>query len=150
MVDRPMSRRRLSRTIRRRRNRALSTKGQAHALPRWLIPRSRNRKVAFAVLVATLVVGGGGAAVAAVTDGPVDSAGVIHGCWSNAALNGSRVLVLPDASTSCPRGTTGISWNQTGPTSPAGPAGPVGPAGPTGDQGPAGPAGPAGPQGPQG
>jgi len=46
------------------------------------------------------------------SSGPVDSSGVIHGCYTNTALNGSHVFVLQDAGTNCPRGTTPISWNQ--------------------------------------
>jgi hypothetical protein len=41
------------------------------------------------------------------------------------------VIVLQDANANCPRGTTAISWNQTGPAGPAGPAGATGPAGPS-------------------
>ena len=113
----------------------------------------------------------GATAGAAIAGGPVDSSGVIHGCWTNAAINGTHVFVLQDAGTNCPKGTTAISWNQQGPAGPAGPAGaagPQGPAGPPGAIGPegpkgdtgaqgsarpaggSGPAGPAGPQGPQG
>ena len=35
---------------------------------------------------------------------------------ANAELNGSHVFVLQDAGTSCPKGTTAISWNAQGPT----------------------------------
>jgi hypothetical protein len=112
--------------------------------------------------VSLALVAGGTAAGAAIASGPVDGNGVIHGCWTNGAINGTHVFVLQDAGTSCPKGTTAISWNQTGPQGPAGPAGPAGPvgatgpAGPVGNTGPAGPAGapgstgPAGPQGPVG
>jgi hypothetical protein len=108
---------------------------------------------------ALALVAGGTAAGAAIAASPVGSDGTIHGCWTNAAINGSHVIVLQDAGTSCPKGTTAISWNQQGPTGPqgpagatgsAGPAGPQGPAGPKGDTGAIGPAGPAGPQGPAG
>lgn len=82
---------------------------------------------------AGLVLAGGGTALGAtVASGPVDSAGVIHGCWTDGALRGSHAFVLQDSGTQCPRGTTPISWNQTGP------AGPTGPQGPKGDIGPAG------------
>jgi hypothetical protein len=68
-----------------------------------------------------LVAGGGGAALAAVAGGsPVDSAGVIHGCYSNGAFRGSHSVVLQDVGTSCPTGRTAISWSQTGPQGPAG------------------------------
>jgi hypothetical protein len=75
---------------------------------------------------------------------PVDSSGVIHGCWTSAGLNGSHVFVLQNAGTSCPRGTTAISWNERGPAGATGPSGPAGPTGPAGPSGPAGPTGPAG------
>jgi hypothetical protein len=39
-------------------------------------------------------VAGGTAAVAAIASGPVDSSGVIHGCWTNAEINGTHVFVL--------------------------------------------------------
>jgi hypothetical protein len=99
---------------------------------------------------------GGTAAGAAIAGGPVDGSGVIHGCWTNTAVNGTHVLVLQDAGSTCPKGTTAITWNQHGPAGapgPAGPAGvtgPVGPAGVTGPVGPAGLAGPPGPAGPKG
>ena len=114
------------------------------------------------LLVVAMMTVGGGAALAAVTGGPVDSAGVIHGCISNHSFRGTHTLVLQDVGTNCPGSTTAITWNQTGRagpagpagptglTGPAGPAGPAGPMGLTGLTGPAGPAGPAGPQGPAG
>jgi hypothetical protein len=108
-----------------------------------------------ALVVATI----GGTAYAAVAEGPVDSSGVVHGCYTDGSIRGSHVLVVQDAGTSCPRGTTAVSWNEQGPAGaigpagPAGPAGSAGPAGPAGNpgaQGPAGAAGPAGPAGPAG
>jgi hypothetical protein len=92
---------------------------------------------------------GSGIAAAAVISGtsPVDSSGVIHGCWTTAELKGSHVFVLQDAQTSCPKGTTAISWNNQGPTGATGPAGPAGVTGPAGPAGPAGATGPAGPAG---
>jgi Collagen triple helix repeat (20 copies) len=120
--------------------------------------------------VALLLAGGGGIAYATVLS-PVSSSGVINGCYTNAEVNGSHVLVLQDQGTKCPKGTTAISWSQsggagaTGPAGPAGapgaagavgPSGPpgvagttgaIGPIGPTGSPGPAGPSGPAGPTG---
>jgi len=92
--------------------------------------------------VSTLVGAGGGTAAAAavMSTSPVDSSGVIHGCWSNAELNGSHVFVLQDAGTTCPKATTPISWNVKGPQGPAGTTGAMGPAGPAGPStlGPAG------------
>jgi hypothetical protein len=108
---------------------------------------------------ALALVAGGTAAGAAITSGPIDSSGVIHGCYTNQELNGSHVFVLQDAGTNCPKGTTAITWNQqgkagpagaTGPTGPAGPAGPTGNTGPAGSQGPAGLTGATGPAGPMG
>lgn len=104
-----------------------------------------RRRTAIIVGISTLALAGGGAAYAATAGGPVDSAGVIHGCYTNAAVKGSHALVLQDAGTSCPAGTTAISWAAQGPPGPAGPTGPTGPAGPTGAAGPSGPAGPPGP-----
>jgi hypothetical protein len=45
----------------------------------------------------------------------VDSSGVIHGCYSNAAVNGSHILVVQDTGTVCPKNSTPVDWNQTGP-----------------------------------
>ena len=96
---------------------------------RRLIPRSRDRRVSFALLVVALVTVFAGAAVAASTGGPIDSAGVIHGCYGNSEQRGSHALELQNAGTNCPRHTTAISWSQTGPAGAQGPAGPQGPAG---------------------
>jgi hypothetical protein len=90
-------------------------------------------------IAATLAIGG--TAAAASLSGPVDSSAVVHGCFSNVDVKGSHALVLQDAGTACPAGTTAVSWNQKGP---AGPQGPAGPTGATGPQGPAGPQGLAG------
>lgn len=107
---------------------------------------------------ALLLLGGGTAAFATITAGPV-SGGVIYGCYTTAATDGSHTLVLQNTGTSCPRGDTAIKWNQQGPTGPRGPqgpkgatgaTGPAGPPGPAGQTGATGPAGPAGPQGPAG
>jgi hypothetical protein len=106
---------------------------------------------------AVTLTAGGAAVGAALASSPVDASGVIHGCYSNVDVGGSRAFFLQDANKKCPSGTTAISWNQTGPQGPAGPAGPTGPAGaagatgatgPAGQPGPAGPTGPAGPPGP--
>jgi hypothetical protein len=121
----------------------------------------RLRTVVLATGATVALVAGSTTAYAAIA-GPIDGSGVIHGCYTNKALNGSHVLVLQDSSTNCPNGTTAISWNQQGPAGPAGAAGPQGPPGPagaagpaglkgdTGAQGPAGPAGDTGPAGPTG
>ena len=116
-------------------------------------PRLRVTRPVIVAGAATLMLAGGTAvATAAVMSSasPVSGSGVIDGCWTNAQINGSHVIVLQDQGTSCPKGTTAISWNQSGPTGPAGPAGPTGPAGTAGPAGPAGPTGPAGTAGPAG
>jgi Collagen triple helix repeat (20 copies) len=122
-------------------------------------PRLRTVVIATGATVA--LIAGSTTAYAAIA-GPIDGSGVIHGCYTNKALNGSHALVLQDTGTTCPGGTTAISWNQQGaagpagaagpqgPTGPAGAAGPEGPKGDTGAQGPAGDTGPAGPAGPVG
>ena len=114
-----------------------------------------GHKIIIAGAVALVLAAGSGIATAAVISrpSPVDSSGVIHGCWRNAALNGSHVFALQNAGTSCPKGTTAISWNERGPAGPAGakgPAGPTGAAGSTGAAGATGPAGSTGPAGPAG
>jgi hypothetical protein len=68
----------------------------------------------------------GGAAAGAVAAGPIDSSGVIHGCYYPASTGGSHKIVLQNAGTKCPSGTSAIKWNRTGPAGPAGPAGPPG------------------------
>jgi Collagen triple helix repeat (20 copies) len=103
--------------------------------------------IAGATLAGALAMGGGAAYAAVASSGPVSSTGVVTACYTNAEVNGSHVVVLQDAGTTCPKGTTAVSWDQTGPAGaagPAGPAGPVGAAGATGATGPAGPIGPAG------
>ena len=89
----------------------------------------------------------GTTAGAAIAGGPIDSSGVVYGCWTNTAINGSHAFVLQDAGTTCPKGTTAISWNQQGPAGPAGSQGPQGPKGDPGAQGSPGPPGSPGPQG---
>jgi Collagen triple helix repeat (20 copies) len=119
-------------------------------------------------LAGALAIGGNAAYGAVASSGPVSSSGVVTACYTNAEINGSHVVVLQDAGTTCPKGTTAITWNQTGPAGATGPAGPTGPAGlagpigaagavgapgptgPAGQAGPIGNTGPAGPQGPPG
>lgn len=79
---------------------------------------------------AALALVAGGTAAYAVTTGPIDSSGVIHGCYTNTATNGSHKIVLQNVGTSCPSGTTAIKWNQKGPQGPQGPQGIQGPPGP--------------------
>ncbi len=110
-----------------------------------------NRTALLASGFAIVLVAGGGTALGAVaSSGPVSSSGVISGCYTTQAVDGSHVFVLQDAGTTCPKGTTPISWSQTGPAGPAGPAGQTGATGAPGATGSAGPAGPIGNTGPPG
>ena len=115
--------------------------------------RPHARTIFISTVSAFALLAAGTSAGAAIAGGPVDNAGMIHGCWTNTAINGTHLFVLQDAGTTCPKGTTAISWNQQGPAGPTGPAGATGPPGPTGDtgaQGPPGPPGATGPAGPAG
>lgn len=69
-----------------------------------------------AVVGAFALAGGASAATAAAIaeSSPVDSSGVIHGCYTSKASNGSHVFMMQNAGTHCPKGTTAISWNQRG------------------------------------
>ena len=111
-----------------------------------------GRNIIIAGATALVLAAGASIATAAVisSPSPVDSSGVIHGCWTNAALNGSHAFVLQDAGASCPKGTTAISWNMQGPAGATGPAGPTGAAGPPGPAGSPGPSGASGATGPAG
>ena len=75
-------------------------------------------KIAIAGAAALTLVGVSAAADAAVTS-PVDGSGTIHGCYYAANKSGSHKVVLQEATTSCPRGSTAIAWNRTGPAGPA-------------------------------
>ena len=75
----------------------------------------RRTKIVTSAAVGLVLVGAGTAAGAVVPSSPVDSLGVIHGCLTKGAVNGSLALVLQDVGTTCPRGTTPVSWNQVGP-----------------------------------
>jgi hypothetical protein len=99
-----------------------------------------TRRIAITGAAVVALVAGGTAAAAAVA-GPIDSSGVIHGCYYPATTSASHKVVLQDTGTNCPSGTTAIKWNQTGPVGPQGPAGPPGPQGPKGDTGAQGPPG---------
>lgn len=70
-------------------------------------------------LAALGLTGAGVAGATIVSSGPVSSNGVVDGCYTNAQINGSHVFVLQDQGTSCPKGSTAISWNQAGPAGPA-------------------------------
>ena len=63
---------------------------------------------------------GGTVAGAAIASGPV-SAGVVHACYVTRATSaGGHAIVLQNAGTRCPRGTTALTWNQRGPAGPPG------------------------------
>lgn len=113
---------------------------QRHRLTR-LRPRRLGTAIAAAAVVALA-----GAAVSAATI--PDHSGVIHGCYSNDS-GVLRVIDTPNV-TKCPRRTTSLNWNQTGPQGPAGATGAPGATGATGSPGPAGAPGATGPQGPPG
>jgi hypothetical protein len=99
----------------------------------------------------TLFLAAGTAVAVAVVAGPVDSSGVIHGCYGQVNAGGTtHNFVLQEAGTSCPSNMTPVSWNVSGPPGPSGPSGLAGPSGPSGLAGPSGPSGPAGPPGPSG
>jgi hypothetical protein len=107
--------------------------------------RARTALIAIGGTIALTI--GGSAAYATVAAGPVSSSGVVSGCFTNAEVNGSHALVLQDTGTTCPKGTTAVSWNEQGPAGPVGPAGAVGATGPAGPAGPAGATGSTGPAG---
>jgi hypothetical protein len=69
-----------------------------------------------------LLVASGGVAAAAITSSAT-SANVISGCVNNKT---DVLTVLAKSSDKCPKGTTAISWNKTGPAGPAGPSGTTG------------------------
>lgn len=107
-------------------------------------PRLRpTRTVIIAGTVTLVLTAGTAAATAAVMEAnsPVSSSGVIDGCYTTGAINGSHVFVLQDQGTQCPRGTTPIQWNASGPSGAPGATGPSGPSGPAGPSGPPGPPG---------
>lgn len=103
--------------------------------------RTGRKAVITGATVLILAMGSGVAAAAVMSGGPVDSSGVIHGCWSNRAFRGSHRFAMQDAGRSCPKGTTAISWNARGPEGPQGSPGPQGSAGPSGPAGPPGASG---------
>jgi hypothetical protein len=122
----------------------------SHERQEETMSRLHARTIFISTVSAFALLAAGTSAGAAITGGPVDNSGVIHGCWTNAAINGTHVVVLQDTGTTCPKGTTAITWNQQGPAGAAGPAGPAGAAGPVGPAGLAGPKGDTGAQGPAG
>jgi hypothetical protein len=103
------------------------------------------------LLVGACVVVGVGAITTVALGVIPDSNGVIHGCYPTNSQNSQSEagLVLVNGTT-CPRGETAISWNQTGPTGATGNIGPTGATGATGASGASGASGPSGATGPQG
>lgn len=90
----------------------------------------RKSRILLATVTAVGLVGGGTAAAATLASTPIDGSGVIHGCYTKTATNGgSHTFVLRNAGTTCPSGTTAISWNKAGPAGPQGPQGLQGPQG---------------------
>ena len=86
----------------------------------------------YAILAVLAVLLGGGIAWATIPD----SAGVIHGCYRTAnPAKGALTVIDSEAGGTCPSGTVGLNWNQTGPQGPAGATGPTGPQGPSGPAG---------------
>jgi hypothetical protein len=80
-------------------------------------------------------VGGAAIAVAVIASGVAyatvpDSNGVIHGCYSK-----TGALSVIDSTQTCPKGTTTLNWNQSGPAGAQGPKGDTGAQGPKGDTG---------------
>src|SRR6266851_2068518 len=113
--------------------------------------KSRFTKLAIALVAVAGLIGAAGTSLAAssVTTTPK----IYYGCVKT---SGTPTRVLWNVHTvpvTCPLGSFGIHWNQTGPQGPQGIqglTGATGPAGPTGSTGPKGDAGATGPQGPQG
>jgi len=110
--------------------------------------RTRTALLAIGGTIAVTI--GGSTAYAAVAAGPVSSGGVVSGCYTNAEISGSHALVLQNQGTTCPRGTTAVSWSEQGPAGATGATGAQGAAGPQGPAGLQGPAGATGAQGPPG
>ncbi|HVT69609.1 MAG TPA: hypothetical protein VHF26_17800 [Trebonia sp.] len=102
---------------------------------RLLLRLNVSRKALVVGGAIALLLGGGTVAAYATVLSPVSGAGLIYGCYSNTAVKGSHTLVLVDAGTSCPKGTTAISWSQSGPAGPAGRPGQPGRAGKAGSSG---------------
>jgi hypothetical protein len=85
-----------------------------------------RKLVTIAAVPTALVLGAAGAYAATSSSSPIDSSGVIHGCYSTKASHDSHTITLQNAGTGCPRGTTAVTWNQKGATGPAGARGPAG------------------------
>ena len=99
---------------------------------------------------AAVVAAGSGVAMAAASDAATPA--TISACYKTFAI-GMTTLERTPSGTACPKGSTELTWLQSGITGAQGPAGergatgPAGPTGATGTRGPAGATGPAGPRG---
>ena len=109
----------------------------------------KSMKIASGILAA-LTFTSVGFAIAAVPnymDNYVDSTKVIYACVTGVHGNITKVS---NVRKTCPRGTTPISWNVSGPKGDQGATGLTGSNGEAGAQGPKGDSGESGPAGPQG
>ncbi len=88
--------------------------------PRHLAPKRSSHSSIRAVIIGTVLAASiiGGVSYASIPD----SAGVIHGCYTNDSPHTLHVLDTAK-SARCPWGTTAISWSQAGQPGPQGPAG---------------------------
>lgn len=86
---------------------------------------TRHRRGAVALIIVAVIGTGAGIALASIPD----ASGVIHGCRDNRS---GAISVIDSATKSCPKGTSAINWNQTGPQGLAGATGAPGPQGPPG------------------
>ena len=119
-------------------------RGSGRRTPRGLAHRTIQSPLIRAVLVVSVVMLMGGALASA----SIPAAnGVISGCYRT---SGGALNVIDASVTTCGKGQTPLTWNQTGPQGPQGIQGLTGPNGPAGATGATGFTGPAGPNGPAG
>src|SRR5580658_3619046 len=79
-----------------------------------------GRRIILTMAAALALVAGGTAAGAAIASGPVDSSGVVHGCYATNAIKGSHFFVLQDAGTVVPKGHDGDHVEPAGSPRPTG------------------------------
>jgi hypothetical protein len=97
-----------------------------------MILRLLLNRLSYANVVATAAIvlaAGGGVVWAAGTFNPVDSAGVVHGCYNSNtgdALPPMASLLLVNSADPCPDGYTALNFNVKGEAGSQGPAGPQG------------------------
>ena len=106
----------------------ISADANARRAPRLFARTGRRGSLVAAALVAGVLLGGGGYALAA------SGVKTIHGCVNNK----THALTVQKR---CSKGTKALSWNQVGPRGTTGKAGAAGATGATGATGPQGPAG---------